>query len=117
MTLAQELENLEQMRNRGALSEAEFTQAKARLLQATPAAGPRTNPSALNGLQRSYRDQWLGGVCGGLSAFTGIDTWLWRLMFALMVVMAGTGLMVYLLLWILVPLEPDPYRAPLSNSV
>lgn len=32
MNLTQELENLEQLRNRGALSEAEFVQAKARLL-------------------------------------------------------------------------------------
>ena len=120
MTLAQELENLEQMRNRGALSEAEFAQAKARLLQPTAAAGPtaapRVGPSALNGLRRSQSDQWLGGVCGGLSTFTGIDTWLWRLLFALMVICAGTGLLLYVLMWVLVPLEAEPYRTPLSNN-
>jgi phage shock protein PspC (stress-responsive transcriptional regulator) len=117
MTLAQELENLEQMRNRGALTEAEFAQAKARLLQPTAAAAaPRVNPSALNGLRRSSSDQWLGGVCGGLSNFTGMDTWLWRLLFALMVICAGTGLLLYVLMWILVPLEPETYRTPLSNN-
>jgi phage shock protein C len=119
MTLAQELENLEQMRNRGALSEAEFAQAKARLLQPTAtaaAAAPGVGPSALNGLRRSQSDQWLGGVCGGLSNFSGIDTWLWRLLFALMVICAGTGLLLYVLMWILVPLEPEPYRVQLPNN-
>jgi phage shock protein PspC (stress-responsive transcriptional regulator) len=116
MTLAQELENLEQMHNRGALSEAEFAQAKARLLQPTTVPASRVNPTALNGLRRSRSDQWLGGVCGGLSAFTGMDTWLWRLLFALMLILAGTGLLLYVLMWILVPLEPETYRAPLSNN-
>jgi len=104
MTLAQDLENLEQMRNRGSLSETEFQQAKARLLQSPPAAsGPKV--TVLNGLRRSATDQWIGGVCGGLSAFTGLDTWLWRLVFALMLILGGTGLVLYVLLWILVPLE------------
>ena len=115
MTLAQELENLEQMRNRGALSEAEFAQAKARLLQPTPEPAPRISATSFNGLRRSRSDQWLGGVCGGLAQFTGMDAWLWRLLFALTLICAGTGLLLYVLMWILVPLEPDTYRAPLST--
>lgn len=115
MTWAQELENLEQMRNRGALSEDEFAQAKARLLLQTPVA-PLTRVTALNGLRRSATDQWIGGVCGGLSNFTGMDTWLWRLAFALMLVLGGTGLLLYVLLWILVPLESSTYRVPLSTN-
>ena len=115
MTLAQELENLEQMRNRGALSEDEFAQAKARLLQQPPVA-PLNKVTALNGLRRSASDQWIGGVCGGLSNFTGMDTWLWRLAFALMRILGGTGLLLSLLLWILVPLESSTYRTPLSQN-
>lgn len=104
MTLAQDLENLEQMRNRGALSDAEFEQAKARLLQSPSASEPPlAKVSALNGLRRSTSDRWIGGVCGGLSVFTGLDAWLWRLVFALMLILGGTGLVLYLLLWILVP--------------
>lgn len=104
MSLAQELENLEQMRNRGSLSEAEFEQAKARLLQsATATAGPGI--SSLNGLRRSLGDRWLGGVCGGLARFTGMDSWLWRLAFALLLILGGSGLLLYILLWILVPTE------------
>jgi phage shock protein PspC (stress-responsive transcriptional regulator) len=119
MTLAQELENLEQMRNRGALSEDEFAQAKARLLQPAPqpAAAPRINATSFNGLRRSRSDQWIGGVCGGLAQFTGIDAWLWRLLFALMLICAGTGLLLYVLMWILVPQEPNTtYRIPASTN-
>jgi len=113
MALAQDLENLEQMRNRGSLSEAEFQQAKARLLQPPPSA-PLNKVAAINGLRRSARDQWIGGVCGGLSAFTGLDAWLWRLVFALMLILGGTGLVLYVLLWILVPLEAPGSSANLS---
>lgn len=116
MTLAQELENLEQMHKRGALSDAEFTQAKTLLLKGTPVA-PLSRVSALNGLHRSSTDRWIGGVCGGLGDFSGLDAWLWRLAFALMVLLGGTGVLVYVLMWILVPLEPGPYhRESLSSN-
>ena len=115
MTLAQDLENLEQLRNRGSLSEAEFAQAKARLLQA-PAATPLAKASALNGLRRSTSDRWLGGVCGGLASFTGLDTWLWRLALTLLLILGGTGLLVYMLMWILVPLENAGEAISLSNN-
>ena len=105
MTLAHDLESLEQMRNRGALNETEFAQAKERLLLGV-APSPMSRISAINGLRRSTTDQWLGGVCGGLANFTGLDAWLWRLAFTLTLILAGTGLFVYLLMWILVPVEP-----------
>ena len=114
MTLAQEIENLEQLHSRGVLSDAEFALAKARLLQA-PAGSPRPlNNAALNGLRRSNSDRWLGGVCGGLAQLTGLDAWLWRLLFALLVILAGTGLLFYVLMWVLVPLEPTKHHTPVS---
>lgn len=116
MTLAQELENLEQMHHRGALSEQEFAQAKARLLQTPVATASRLNATALNGLRRSRADQWVGGVCSGLAQFTGLDAWLWRLLFALLVILAGTGLLFYVLMWILVPQETNIHHRPLSTS-
>jgi phage shock protein PspC (stress-responsive transcriptional regulator) len=57
----------------------------------------------LHALRRSRTDSWLGGVCGGLAPATGLPAWLLRLIFALMLVCGGTGLVAYLLLWILVP--------------
>ena len=54
-------------------------------------------------LRRSRSDKMLGGVCGGLAPATGLPAWLWRLIFVLFVVCGGTGLLVYVLMWILVP--------------
>ncbi len=59
-----------------------------------------------NWLQRfklSNRDRWAGGVCGGLGEHTPLPSWSWRLIFVLLTIIFGTGLLVYLLLWIFVP--------------
>jgi len=56
-------------------------------------------------LTRSKTDRRLGGVCGGLGQYFGVDPTLIRLVFALSFVFAGTGLLVYLILWIVVPEE------------
>ena len=103
------------MRARGSLTETEFAQAKARLLQPASEA-PLSKISALNGLRRSRSDAWLGGVCGGLAVFSGMDAWLWRLVFTLLLLLGGTGLLVYLLMWILVPREDDIHHLPVSTT-
>jgi phage shock protein PspC (stress-responsive transcriptional regulator) len=100
MNLVEELARLEEMRARGTLSEDEFQRAKARLIDAPPAA-----TAAINRLRRSSADKWLGGVCAGLADVSGVEAWIWRLMFVLLLMFGGTGLLVYLLLWIFVPLE------------
>ncbi len=102
MSLVDELARLEEMRARGTLSEDEFQRAKARLIgePGVPAAA-----AAINRLRRSRGDKWLGGVCAGLAEVSGIEAWIWRLMFVVLAMFGGTGLVVYLLLWIFVPLE------------
>jgi phage shock protein PspC (stress-responsive transcriptional regulator) len=104
MSLVEELARLEEMRARGTLSEDEFQRAKARLLD-NPTAPATPAAAAINRLRRSRSDKWLGGVCAGVGQATGIEPWIWRLMFALLFMFGGTGLVVYLLLWIFVPLE------------
>ena len=47
----------------------------------------------------------LVGVCGGIAQATGVESWIWRLLFAVLLVFGGTGLVIYLLLWIFVPEE------------
>jgi len=37
---------------------------------------------------------------------TGVAAWVWRLLFGLLALCGGTGVVAYLLLWILVPQEP-----------
>ncbi|MGB0388589.1 MAG: PspC domain-containing protein [Ardenticatenaceae bacterium] len=57
-------------------------------------------------LYRSRSDQMLGGVCGGLAEYLGVDsTWV-RLLFVLAGLFSGTGVLLYLALWVIVPLPP-----------
>jgi len=57
-------------------------------------------------LYRSRSDRMLAGVCGGLGNFFDIDsTWI-RLIFVLLIVAGGLPLLIYFLMWIIVPLEP-----------
>lgn len=110
MSIADDLTRLEQLRDRGSLSPDEFQRAKSKLLSAPPPSEPVLH--AINGFRRSASDRWFGGVCGGLAVATGMQAWVWRLVF-LLLLCTGFGLLAYLALWILVPLEPT---APLLPS-
>lgn len=113
MSLSDELAKLEELHQRGALTDDEYARAKARVLAGEPAQ--RSTPaavSAVNGLCRSRDDRWLGGVCGGLAATTGVASWIWRLLFVLAVFCAGASVVAYVLLWIFVPEAP---AAPASG--
>jgi phage shock protein PspC (stress-responsive transcriptional regulator) len=52
--------------------------------------------------RRSSTNKVLGGVCGGLAEYTGIEALLWRIGFVALALI-GAGILVYPLLWILVP--------------
>ena len=106
MNDAEELNKLADLHARGVLNDEEFAKAKARLLGshgAAASAGPNMN--TLNGLRRSRMDRWLGGVCGGLARATGLDSWVCRLIFTVLFLAFGSGVLLYILLWIFVPEE------------
>ena len=107
MTLPDQLIKLEQLRDRGSLTNDEFARAKARLLDAPPWIGPAAEPalSALNRFRRSKSDRWFGGLCGGLAVSTGVESWIWRILFTLLLFAGGAGLVLYIVLWIFVPAE------------
>ena len=107
MALADELHKLDELRARGVLSDSEFQRAKQRLLDSAhpPAASPVPAVAALNALRRSATDKWIAGVCGGLAKLTGIESWAWRLILTVLLLMGGTGALLYILLWIFVPAE------------
>jgi len=67
---------------------------------------PACRQAPVNALRRSRADRWLGGVCGGIARVTGVESWIWRLLFAWLALCAGTGVLVYLLMWILIPADP-----------
>lgn len=67
----------------------------------------RGNPmSEVKRLYRSRTDRMIGGVCGGLANYLNIDPTLIRLFFVLLFFGVGTGPLLYLIMWIVVPEEP-----------
>lgn len=54
-------------------------------------------------LYRSEENRVIGGVAGGLGEYFEIDPTIVRLIFVLVTVFGGSGLLVYLLLWIFIP--------------
>ncbi len=56
-------------------------------------------------LYRSHTKKILGGVCGGLAEFFNIDVTIIRLLWAAAIFLAGTGLLFYILCWIIIPEE------------
>lgn len=59
-----------------------------------------------NQLYRSRTDVMLGGVCGGLARYLRIDATLVRLVAVILALSNGIGVILYLVLWIIVPQEP-----------
>ena len=57
-------------------------------------------------LYRSNKDKMLGGVAGGLAEYFDMDPTLVRVIFIITLFLGGTGVLAYIILWILVPEEP-----------
>ena len=117
MPLPDELEKLNALHERGALTDEEFVLAKKRLLQGATdqgtgaSANAAASESTLKRFYRSVTDRWIGGVCGGLGELSGIPSWSWRILFVLTTFLHGLGLLMYVLLWIFVPKQivvPQP---------
>lgn len=57
-------------------------------------------------LYRSRRERMIAGVCGGLAEYFNIDpTWV-RLIFILFFFLGGSAFLVYIIMWLIVPLSP-----------
>ncbi|HOU76341.1 MAG TPA: PspC domain-containing protein [Candidatus Dojkabacteria bacterium] len=57
-------------------------------------------------LYRLKSDQMIGGVASGIAKYLSMDPTVIRLPFVLISVFGGSGLMLYLVLLIIIPLEP-----------
>lgn len=65
----------------------------------------KTNASTA-GTRKLYRDpvaRVLGGVCSGLSIYTDVPLWLMRAIFVVFAFFGGFSVLVYIILWIVVP--------------
>lgn len=57
-------------------------------------------------LYLSDKDRKIAGVCGGLAEYFGIDSTIVRILWALAVLVSyGTGFILYLVFWLIVPRE------------
>jgi phage shock protein C len=63
-------------------------------------------------LYRSRDERIIGGVCGGLARYLVIDPTVVRLIFVLLALAGGPGLLIYLIMLIVVPEEPLPPSTP-----
>jgi len=58
-------------------------------------------------LFRSRTDVMIGGVCGGLAKYLNFDPTVIRLVFVLLLFIGGGGFWIYLVLWLITPVEPS----------
>ncbi len=71
---------------------------------AEPQATSQTaNATAYKRLYRDENDKVLGGVCAGLANYFGIDVTIVRVIFVVLAISFGFGLITYLILWIALP--------------
>lgn len=58
-----------------------------------------------NKLYRSEKDRVVGGVCGGLGEYLNLDPVFVRIAFVLVTLAGGMGLLIYIVLWIIIPVR------------
>jgi phage shock protein PspC (stress-responsive transcriptional regulator) len=58
-------------------------------------------------LMRSRTDKMIGGVCGGLARYLQIDSTVVRVIFALALFFGGSGGLLYLILWFVMPVSDE----------
>ncbi len=67
-------------------------------------------------LYRSRSGKMIGGVCTGLGEYFDLDPVLIRLLFVVFIFLNGMGLLAYIILWIVVPWQPE-FIIPSSSSI
>ena len=58
-------------------------------------------------LYRSRSNRQGGRGCGGLAQYFNLDATLLRILFVVLAVLGGSGLLLYVAMWIIVPNEPS----------
>ncbi len=62
-------------------------------------------------IYRSRTEKILGGVCGGIGQYFDVDPVFIRLIAVILLFTCGSGILIYLCAWILIPLEPEEEMA------
>jgi phage shock protein C len=75
---------------------------------------PPVNPTRTR-MMRSSADKKIGGVCSGLADYFDMDVTILRVIWVLAFFFAGTGGLLYVILWIVLPVAP-PQAYPTSAT-
>ena len=69
-------------------------------------------------MMRSSRDKKIAGVCAGLAEYFDLDPTIVRVIWLLAIFFAGTGFLIYIILWIVLPLAPldAPATVPVTTA-
>ena len=67
----------------------------------------QTHQQNTNRLYRSRKDRSIAGICSGIAKYFGLDTTLVRIAAILCIFFAGATLWIYLILWLVLPYEPE----------
>jgi phage shock protein C len=59
-------------------------------------------------LYRSRDEKMIGGVCGGLAEYFNVDPTLVRLIWVIITLIGGAGVLLYIVLWLIMPISPPP---------
>ena len=68
-------------------------------------------------LYRSTDDRWLAGVCGGLAKYFNVDPTLVRVIFVILALVGLGGVLIYLVLWVIVPPEPTEEEQEMVDHI
>ncbi|MDO5754742.1 MAG: PspC domain-containing protein [Tissierellia bacterium] len=66
-------------------------------------------------LYRSTEDKMIGGVCGGIAEYFGIDPSIVRILLLFLFLFGGSGGLLYLLCWLILPTDRDLYEKEQQN--
>lgn len=58
-------------------------------------------------LYRSRKNRMIGGVCGGLGEYFDVDPTIIRLLWVVIFLMGGSGVLIYIIFWIVLPEEDE----------
>ncbi len=61
-------------------------------------------------IYRSKNDKIIAGICGGLAKYFEVDPAIVRIIFILLFFFKGIGFLVYIIMWIVVPYDPNEVR-------
>lgn len=66
---------------------------------------PTSSTATPHQLRRSRSDRMIGGVCGGLGRYLGVDPVLLRIAFVVLAIAGGSGILIYVVAFIVIPEE------------